>query len=96
MNRPVLITAIAAILVGVLVGFLWWGLPTTRLQAELAGREADGDRLGRQLEEARAQQERLEKQLKAEHEQREAAEAELRRERERSARLQALIGEGQK
>jgi hypothetical protein len=67
MNRPVLITAIAAILVGVLVGFLWWGLPTTRLQAELAGREADGDRLGRQLEEARAQQERLEKQLKAEH-----------------------------
>ena len=96
MNRPVFITAVAAVLVGLLVGFLWWGLPTNRLQTELRGSQAGGERLGQQLEEARAQGQRLEEQLKAEKAQREAAADELRREKERSARLQGVISRGKK
>ena len=96
MNRPVLITAAAAVLVGLLVGFLWWGLPTNRLQTELRGSQAGAERLGQQLEEARAQSRRLEEQLKTEKAQREAEAGELRREKERSARLQELISRGKK
>jgi septal ring factor EnvC (AmiA/AmiB activator) len=96
MTRPVLITALAAVLVGLLVGFLWWGLPTTRLQAELRGSQAGAERLEQQLEETHAQRQRLEAQLKAEKAQREAAAADLRREQERSARLQQLISQGKK
>jgi septal ring factor EnvC (AmiA/AmiB activator) len=96
MNRPVIISAVAAVLVGLLVGFLWWGLPTGRLQTELRTSQSGAERLGQQLEEARAQGQRLEEQLKAEKTQREAMEAELRREKERSARLQTLISQGRK
>jgi predicted nucleic acid-binding Zn-ribbon protein len=96
MNRPLVITAVVAVLIGLLAGFLWWGIPTNRLQAELSGSQANAVRLGREVDEARAERQRLEEQLKAEKAQHAADEAELRRERERSARLQGLISEGRK
>ena len=35
MNRPIVIAVLAGVLVGVLGGFLWWGMPTTRMHTEL-------------------------------------------------------------
>jgi multidrug resistance efflux pump len=96
MSRLLVVTGIAAILVGVLVGFLWWGLPSNRLRAELRGAQTNVESMGQQVDELRAQRDRLEAQLKTEKSQREAAEGHLRREQEQSSRLQGLISQGKK
>jgi uncharacterized protein HemX len=96
MNRTLVVTAIVAVLVGALAGFLWWGLPTTRLQADLSGAQTSADRMGQQLEELRAERDRLAAELKAEKAQREAAEGDLRREQEKTSRLQGVISQGRK
>ena len=96
MSRLLVVIAIVAILVGALVGFLWWGLPSNRLQADLRGVQANADRMGQQLDELRAQRDRLEAEVKTEKTQREAAEGDLRREQEKTSRLQGLISQGKK
>jgi beta-lactam-binding protein with PASTA domain len=35
MRRGIIIVAVAGLLVGVLVGFLWWGRPAGRMQEDL-------------------------------------------------------------
>jgi hypothetical protein len=35
MTRGIIIVGIAGLLVGVLVGFLWWGVPAQRLREDL-------------------------------------------------------------
>lgn len=86
MNRPVVIAVLAGILVGVLGGFLWWGMPTTRMHTELGqAREraatlekgaGDAEARARQAEEA---VQRLEKELALEREQRARLEMHLSR-----------------
>jgi beta-lactam-binding protein with PASTA domain len=46
MRRGIIIVAVAGLLVGVLVGFLWWGKPAQRMQEDLRalqGQEAAAD-----------------------------------------------------
>jgi hypothetical protein len=46
MRRGIIIVAGAGLLVGVLVGFLWWGMPAQRMQEDLRalqGQEAAAD-----------------------------------------------------
>jgi hypothetical protein len=46
MRRGIMIVAVAGLLVGVLVGFLWWGMPAGRMQEDLRalqGQEAAAD-----------------------------------------------------
>lgn len=96
MNRLLVASVAGAVLVGILVGFLWWGLPTGRLQTELRDARSTVDRLGQQLDELRAENERLQARLKAEQGRLKATESDLRREKETTARLQLLISEGKK
>ncbi len=49
MNRLFAIAAVTGLLVGVLVGFLWWGMPTERLQGELGEARKRVEALERQL-----------------------------------------------
>lgn len=96
MNRLGIIVGVVAILVGVLAGSLWWGLPTTRLRTELQDVRARADQLEQQLGELRSDNQRLETRLKAERSRLETAERELRREKEVTARLQTLVSQGRK
>jgi septal ring factor EnvC (AmiA/AmiB activator) len=96
MNRLAIIVAVVAIVIGTLTGYLWWGLPTTRLQSELQDVRTRADGLEQQLGQLRSDNQRLEAQLKAEKSRLEAAEQDLRREKETSARLQVLVSQGRK
>jgi uncharacterized protein HemX len=96
MNRIVVIVAVVAIAVGVLVGYLWWGLPTTSLQNELRDVRTRADRLDQQLAEQQAGRQRLEDQLKAQQSKLEEAERDLRGQKEMNARLQMLVSQGKK
>jgi septal ring factor EnvC (AmiA/AmiB activator) len=96
MHRLVALTAVVAVLVGALAGYLWWGLPTSRLGSELREARSSAERLGQQLADMRAQREQLEAQLKAEKARRETLETDLKREKEVSARLHRLVSEGKK
>jgi septal ring factor EnvC (AmiA/AmiB activator) len=96
MNRPVFITAIVAILIGLLAGFLWWGMPSGRLQAQLRDAKASTERLEQQMAEQRSQGERLDAELKAQKVKLETAETDLRREKEMNARLNLMVSHGKK
>ena len=89
MSRLVTVTALAAALVGVLAGFLWWGMPTGHLQTELRSAQSNADRLGEQVGQLSAANEKLGAQLKA-------VEADLRREKEVNARLHMIVSQGKK
>jgi beta-lactam-binding protein with PASTA domain len=46
MTRGIIIIGVAGLLVGVLVGFLWWGMPAQRMHEDLRalqGQEAAAD-----------------------------------------------------
>lgn len=96
MNRLVAITAVVSVLVGGLGGFLWWGLPSGRLESELRDAETSANRLAQELDESRSQNQRLGTQLKAEQARVEAAERDLRAEKEISARLHMVVSDGKK
>jgi outer membrane murein-binding lipoprotein Lpp len=96
MNKLVVLASVVAALVGVLAGFLWWGLPTRRLETELRDARASADGLGQQVDELRTQSQRLETQLEAEKVRVQHAERELRSEKEISSRLHMLVSERKK
>lgn len=96
MSRLVVLTAVVAIVVGALAGYLWWGLPAGRLESELRDARASADRSAQQLAESRAQSQRLEAQLEAERSRVSSAQRDLRREKEINSRLHMLVSEGKK
>jgi septal ring factor EnvC (AmiA/AmiB activator) len=96
MNRPVVITGVVAILIGLLVGFLSWGLSSRRLEAQLQDARTSAERLEQQLGDLRTQSQGLEAQLKTEKASLEAVTADLKREKEMNTRLQVLVGSGKK
>ena len=96
MSRLTLGTGVVAVVVGVLLGFLWWGAPSGRLQGRLQEAQANAVRLGQQVDDLRAQNERVEVQLKAERARLLTTEDDLRREKEMNSRLHVLVSQGKK
>jgi hypothetical protein len=89
MNRLTVIVAVVTLVLGLLAGYLWWGLPGDRLRSEAGDARARADRLEEQLGQLRGQ-------LKTEKSRLEAAEADLRREKAMTSRLQLLVSQGKK
>lgn len=89
MNRLVVATTIVGVLVGALGGFVWWGVPAGRLQAELRDARTSADRMAQELSELRAQKQRFEAQL-------EATRKDLQSEKEVTSRLHVLVSQGKK
>ena len=85
MRRATTIAGVTGLLVGVLVGFLWWGLATRRMQDDL--RWLKDQQVA--VDTAREQLKRVEAQLKQ-------TEDELRREQERRSQLEMIVSQGRK
>jgi cell division protein FtsB len=96
MNRSMTIAAVLALLVGILGGFLYWGLPERRLQTDLRQAQERPATLERELEESRRQTTRLETELRNLQGRLKELETDLAREREQRGRLEALLSRGQK
>jgi beta-lactam-binding protein with PASTA domain len=65
MTRGIIIIGVAGLLVGVLVGFLWWGMPAQRmhedlraLQGQQAAAEVASEKLKQTEDELRSERER--------------------------------------
>jgi uncharacterized protein HemX len=84
MTRVITITVVAG-LVGVLVGFLWWGTAVHRMQEEL-----------RALQGQQAAAEGAREELKSVQAKLKQTEDELRSEREQRSRLEGIVSEGRK
>ncbi|PYN79309.1 MAG: hypothetical protein DMD96_17470 [Candidatus Rokuibacteriota bacterium] len=84
MTRVITIAVVAG-LVGVLVGFLWWGTAARRMQEDL-----------RALQSERAAAEAAREELKGVQTKLKKTEEELQSERERRSRLEAIVSEGRK
>lgn len=89
MNRLTVVVAVVALVLGLLSGFLWWGMPAGRLQTEVGEARARADRLEEQLGQLRGQ-------LKTEKARLDAAEKDLSREKAMNQRLQLLVSQGKK
>jgi hypothetical protein len=93
MDRRGTVAAIVAILIGLLVGYLFWGYPSRERDAELARARA-------QLEEARkggaGQEQALEQKLQALEAQLKEATDRLAAEREARARVEGQVARGNK
>ncbi len=85
MPRFAVIAAIVGLLVGGLVGYLWWGVALHRSRDEV-----------RALEGQRATAEVAREQLKAAQSKLKITEDELRAEKERRARLELTVSQGRK
>ena len=66
MRRGITIVGVAGLLVGVLVGFLWWGMPARQMQEDL--RALQGEQAAADV--AREQLKRTEDELRSERERR--------------------------
>ena len=93
MNRPGTIAAIVALLIGPLVGFLWWGTGTQQLEKQLVEARAATQAVQRQLEAAQTEARQAGEKVKAVEERLAAVEADLARERAQRARQ---AGKGKK
>ena len=93
MNRPGTIAAVVALLVGLLVGYLWWGTGTQQLGKQLAEARAATQAVQRQLEAAQTEARQAGEKVKAVEERLAAVEADLSRERVQRARQ---AGKGKK
>ena len=93
MNRTVTIVGIAALLIGLLAGYLWWGTGTQQLEKQLADARAATQAVGRQLEAAQTEAQKAAEKVKAVEERLAAVEADLSRERVQRARQ---AGKGRK
>lgn len=89
MNRPVVIAVLVGVVVGVLGGFLWWGMPTTSMHSELGEVRERAATLQRDADEAQARARQAEESLRR-------AEQELTMEREQRARLETHLSRGRK
>ena len=96
MNRIVLGSALIALLVGGLAGFLGSGWWSGRLQTELRDAQASAASFERQVGELRAQNDQIGAQLKAERVRAQSTETDLQREKEMNARLHLLVSNGRK
>ena len=96
MNRAMTIAAVLALLVGVLGGFLYWGLPEQRLRRDLRQAQERPATLERELDESRKQTTRLETELRNLQGRLKELETDLAREREQRGRLDALLSRGKK
>jgi septal ring factor EnvC (AmiA/AmiB activator) len=94
MNRVMAIAAVVGLLVGVLVGFLSWGVPERRLHADLRQAQERPAALERELEEARRQAGQTAEDLKTLQGRVKELEGDLAREREQRSRLEALVSRG--
>ena len=93
MNRPGTIAAIVALLVGLLVGYLWWGTGTQQLERQLTEARGATQATQRQLEAAQTEARQTGEKLKAVEERLAGAEADLAKERAQRARQ---AGKGRK
>ena len=89
MNRLVGGTALVAILVGALGGYLWWGVPARRAESELRDAQSAAERVGQEAAELRAQ-------LATEKSRRQTVEGDLRTAKEMNSRLHLLVSDGKK
>ncbi len=96
MNRSPVALVIVAALVGLLGGFLWWGVPTGRLQRELQDVRASAGRLSQQMDDLRSRDQQLEAQLQTQKTRLETTERDLRVEKEMNSRLHLLVSRGKK
>lgn len=96
MNRPVTVIGIAALLVGLLVGYLWWGSPWSGTRREATEARGRLEEVGRRLAEAEAAQRASEERLKGLAARVGELEGELTQERQRRSRLEVIISEGRK
>lgn len=96
MSRLVIAIALIGVLVGALGGFVWWGLPATRMRAELRDARTSAEQLAGEAGEALAQNQRLQTQLRSVQTQLQGVENDLRHEKAISSRLHLLVSEGKK
>ena len=89
MNRPVAVGALVALLVGLLAGFLWWGMSERHLQAELDDARSRAGRLEQQLQDVQTKTQQLQARLKT-------MQDDLDREKELNSRLNELVSRGKK
>ena len=96
MNKLITIGAVTGLLVGVLVGFLWWGMPTQRLQGELGEARKRVEALEKQLDETQAQTRAAQGELKTVQGQLKTAEQDLGLEKARRSKLEMILSQGRK
>ncbi len=96
MNRMVAVAAVVGLLIGVLAGFLWWGMPTERLQSELRGAQKRMSELEGQLAESQAQSRNVTAALKTLETRVKTAEEDLRGEQDRRSKLEMILSKGRK
>jgi uncharacterized protein YlxW (UPF0749 family) len=96
MNRLMIAVSVVALVAGAVAGFLWWGLPSGRLQTELQDVRASADRLAQRLDDLQNRNRDLTAELKAQKARLETAERDLRVERETNSRLHLLVSHGRK
>ena len=86
MNRTATIVSIAALVIGLLVGYLWWGTAIQGLEKQLVDARAATQAVGRQLEAAQTKAQEAAGKVKAVEERLAAVEADLARARAQRAR----------
>lgn len=96
MKRSTVVFLVAAALVGLLAGFLRWGLPAGRLNAELQDARAAAERLSQELADMRTREQQLAARLQTQETRLESTQRDLRAEKEMNSRLHLLVGKGQK
>lgn len=96
MNKSLIAVVLVAVMVGILGGFIWWGVPTGRLKTDLQELQARADRLSQQLDDLRKRDQELAAQLNVQKTRLEATERDLRVEREMNSRLHLLVSRGKK
>ena len=96
MNRVMAIGTIAALVIGLLAGFLYWGLPARQLRAELGQAREQPAALERELEASRQQTTKVETELRAAQQRLKELEQDLAFERGRRDKLEAILSRGRK
>jgi uncharacterized protein YlxW (UPF0749 family) len=96
MSKSMIAVILVAVMVGILGGFLWWGVPTRRLQTELRDVRASADRLSQQMDDLQKRDRDLATQLNVQKARLETTERDLRTERAMNSRLHLLVSQGQK
>ena len=96
MNRMIAVTAVVGLLIGVLAGFLWWGMPAERVQSELREAQKRVNELERPLAESQAQSRKVETELKTLETRLKTTEEDMRAERDRRSKLEMILSKGRK